>query len=191
MNKARVEVCAVCGQGTARELETDLSKVLLGHTVRYARREFVCATCHDSYTDDEQGEANERAERLAIRRGLEVIGPKEIRIARKFANATQSQMEAALGFGRNTLARWETGQRPIPEYVKATFRLIALNPLAADLLRDVGGASKLARTRTAAAEGAEIIALDFPSAYKSNRFEPTPRTTRGPLEGTLEGAMAS
>lgn len=44
-------------------------------------------------------------------------------------------MEGVLGLGRNTLARWETGQRPIPEYVKATFRLIALNPLAADVLR--------------------------------------------------------
>jgi DNA-binding transcriptional regulator YiaG len=172
MSKVKAETCAVCGQGTARAVAHVLRKVLLGHVAEYSRREFVCDTCNDSYTDNEQGEANARAERLAIRRALAVVGPKEIRIARRLANATQAQMEEILGLGRNTLARWETGQRPVPKYIKATFRLIALNPLAADLLRSGAGHSQTTETE----EGrpmAEVIDLaQFlkgsppPSAYK-------------------------
>lgn len=159
MSKWSEETCAVCGEGRAHERSRSLPKVLLGHTVRYPRREFVCSACSETYTDREQGEANERAERAAIRRALAVIGPKEILIARQFANATQREMEKLLGLGRNTLARWETGQRPIPDYIKATFRLIGLNPLAADLLAE--------RPTEAQTESAEVI--DF-ALYLSSRY---------------------
>src|SRR5580704_11950609 len=110
MSKGSSETCAVCGEGTAREVRRTLRKTLLGHEATYARREFACDKCGEAYTDSVQGDANDAAERGAIRRALAHIGPEEMRLARKFADVTQVQMEHALGLGRKTIARWETGK---------------------------------------------------------------------------------
>jgi len=166
MSKVKSEACAVCGKGTTTEVRRHLRKTLLGHEATYARREFVCDTCDETYTDSEQSGANEMAERSAIRRALAHVGPEELRLARRFADMTQVQMEKALGLGRNTLARWETGQRRIPEYIKATYRLISLNPLAANLLNVEG-------VGVSSDEPSVATVANF-NVYFQRRFPPAP-----------------
>lgn len=128
--------CAICGSASAKEVKATRSVTLLGRTESFVRREFACAACGETYTDDEQGTANEREERRATQAALREIGPDEIRALRSLIDITQSELEAALGVGQKTVARWETKGRPIPNYIKTAIRLLALNPSAAVLLRD-------------------------------------------------------
>ena len=108
----------------------------LGHSASYERREFACAACGETYTNDAQGNANDRAEQQAVCQTLSVIGADELRFLRELVGLTQNELENALGLGRNTVARWETAQREIPPYIRSLVRLVALNPTALYLLKE-------------------------------------------------------
>ncbi len=137
---SKIETCAVCGVGQAKESGRNVPFALLQKSGHYVVREFRCETCGESYVHEDQAHANEQAERLAKRRALKHIGPSQLKAARELARATQSEMETALGLGRNVLARWETGQRAIPPYIQTIVRLVALNPSAIHTLREgLGG----------------------------------------------------
>lgn len=134
--KARPITCVICGNETARETVSKHEVHLLGRSATYESRQFECAKCGEAFTNDRQGAANEAAERRANANALAVIGGKEVRFLRELVGVTQPEFENALGLGKNTLARWETGQRAIPPYVKNLLRLVALNPTALLILRD-------------------------------------------------------
>ncbi len=133
---ARAITCGICGKASAREVSTRRAVHLLGHEATYPYREFKCKSCGESFTNDEQGEHNERAERRATTRTLREVGGAELKFVRDLMSVTQPQLENALGLGRNTVARWETGQRPVPPYIKTIIRLLALNPSALYFLHD-------------------------------------------------------
>jgi putative zinc finger/helix-turn-helix YgiT family protein len=126
-NKSKSEKCAVCALGTAHEEKTTRRKRLLGHNVTFQRVEYVCDRCKQAYTNEMQGVANNQAERAANQRALHHIGAHELKAMRKNAGTTQAELESVLGLGKNTVARWETGQRAIPPYIQAAIRLFAIS----------------------------------------------------------------
>lgn len=128
--------CAVCGKKTAKEEAVHRTVHLLGRKESYDVRAFNCSACGESFMNDEQVTANEREERRATTRALAEIGGAELRFVRELADITQPEFENALGLGRNTVARWETGARDVPPYIKTMVRLLALNPTALILLRE-------------------------------------------------------
>lgn len=152
--------CVICGAKGAKEVTSKRVVHLLDRAESYAHRSFACASCGESFTNDEQGLLNEAAQRKATARALAEIGASEMKLLRELTGVTQSELENALGLGRNTVARWETGQRPLPSYIKNMLRLLALNPSALLLLRDqdlapsdrtevpLGGTIKTARSST-------------------------------------------
>lgn len=126
----RTEPCSVCGRGTATERAKRVELQPLGRRVRFTRREWVCARCDEAYLDDAQIAANQAAELEAKASALRDIGGADLRFVRELAGATQGDLEAMLGLGRNTVARWETGQRPMPGYIAAFVRVLGLHPTA-------------------------------------------------------------
>lgn len=146
---AKAITCVICGSESAREVAERRSVHLLGHVATFARREYKCTACGESFTTDDQGEGNERAERLATARALKDIeGAAELKRLRDLMHLTQPELENALGLGRNTVARWETGQRPVPAYIKTIIRLVAVNPTALALLKDQDLSDESASERT-------------------------------------------
>ncbi len=128
--------CIVCGKKAAKEVVSKHTVFQLGHEESYERREYECKACHETFTNDEQGASNEAAERRATARALATIGADELKLLRELAGLTQVELENVIGLGRNTIARWETGGRQLPAYIKTMVRLLALNPEALMLLRD-------------------------------------------------------
>lgn len=124
----RKQPCAVCGQGTAVERSRRVEVQPLGRRVRFARREWKCGRCGEAYLDDVQANANTSAEIEAKAAVLRDVDGADLRLVRELAEATQVELEAILGLGRNTVARWETGQRPLPRYIAALVRVVALHP---------------------------------------------------------------
>lgn len=131
-----MNTCVICGKDKARKVSSTRTVHLLGRTESFERRNFECGACGETYTDDEQGSANERAERVATCRALRQIGGAEMKELRDLVHVTQTELENALGLGRNTVARWETGARPLPPYIKSMIRLLALNPTALMVLKE-------------------------------------------------------
>lgn len=111
----------------------------LGKRRTFERREWSCAACGESYTDDEQGRANAEAERAAKAEALRSIGGDDVRTFREHLGARQGELEQLPGLSPGALLRWESGGREVPEYVVATFRRIALRPSLRRELADVMG----------------------------------------------------
>jgi YgiT-type zinc finger domain-containing protein len=63
--QTRKEPCAVCDAATVRELVRRETVRLLGRSTTYARREWHCAHCGQSYVDDVQGIGNDATETRA------------------------------------------------------------------------------------------------------------------------------
>jgi YgiT-type zinc finger domain-containing protein len=59
------EPCAVCDAAVARERVRRETVSLLGRSTTYARREWHCTHCGESYVDDVQGTGNDAAETRA------------------------------------------------------------------------------------------------------------------------------
>jgi putative zinc finger/helix-turn-helix YgiT family protein len=137
LNK-KTEHCALCG-ATAVEVVQRVEIQPLGKRHTFERREWSCATCGESYTDDEQGRANAAAERAAKAEALRSISGGDVRAFREHLGARQGELEQLLGLSPGALSRWESGGREVPEYVVATFRLIALRPSLLRELADVMG----------------------------------------------------
>jgi len=128
--------CAICGETSARKISSVSMLRLLGHDESFKRSEFKCKSCGEAYTTDEQASDNDREERSATVRALAVIGAAELRALRELTRVTQAELENALGLGKSTVARWETGGRVLPAYIKNMVRLLAVNPAALHLLRE-------------------------------------------------------
>lgn len=131
-----MNTCVICGKETVRKQSSNLTVCLLGHVETYKRREYRCDSCGETFTSDDQGEQNESEQRTATCRALREIGPDELKALRELVHLTQPDFENAVGVGRNTVARWETGLRPMPPYIKNVIRLLALNPTALLVLRE-------------------------------------------------------
>lgn len=161
--------CVICGEPTARETHSRRTVHLLGRSMHYRRREFACASCDETFTSDEQGAANERAERIATTRALRDVAGPELKALRELVHVTQAELENVLGLGRNTVARWETEQRPVPAYIKTMIRLLALNPRALLLLREqettVEEESAFTRTDDSPLSG--VVVEERPNEYRS------------------------
>lgn len=149
MTAPREEPCAACGTGAAVESVEPIFVRLVGHRDVYVQRAWRCRACGESYLDDDQITANDAAKHAARRRALRTIGGDELRATRKAAGLTQKRFEEVLGLGCNSVAAWETGQKPLPSSVVALVRVIALYPAA---IRDLAAISEVAE-RVARKEG--------------------------------------
>lgn len=134
---ARTEPCAVCSQGIARERVLRLDLQLLNRIRSYARREWHCDACDESYTDDAQAAQNDAALVQARADALREISGEDLRLVRELVGVTQSDFEALCGLGKKTVARWETGRRALPGYIVAMIRLLALNPMTLRELAEI------------------------------------------------------
>jgi putative zinc finger/helix-turn-helix YgiT family protein len=134
VTNSKSERCVVCDRGRARERRRIERASLLGKTVAFRRREYVCDRCGEAYTNDAQGTANDAAERTALGRALGQVGSAELRALRAMTGVTQAELGRALGLGKNVLPRWETGQRKPPKYIQTIVRLLAINPAALAIL---------------------------------------------------------
>jgi DNA-binding transcriptional regulator YiaG len=81
--------------------------------VDYSHRSLVCAECNESYLGDEHAKANDHAWTRAFGKALANVDGSDLRLVRESANMTQAELESVLGLGTNTIARWETGARPL------------------------------------------------------------------------------
>lgn len=106
-----VETCDCCGADAAR-LVRERVPFLYGDegnavTLYADMPVWSCDACGERYT----AEGAEEAERDAICTHLGRLTPAEILSARQRAGLTQSELAEALGVGRVSVARWETGQQ--------------------------------------------------------------------------------
>lgn len=144
--QSRNEPCAVCTQGLAHERVLTMSLQLLDRTREYLHREWHCETCSQSYTDDDQAADNDASLVRARADALRDISGADLRRVRELVLVTQVEFEEICGLGKKTVARWETDRRPLPSYIVAMVRLLALNPLA---LRELAEVLRLEQERTA------------------------------------------
>jgi putative zinc finger/helix-turn-helix YgiT family protein len=131
------QVCALCGANAARLTTERMSFVYGEHgaavTLQAEAPVWACAACGERYTAD----GAEAAERAAICAHLGRLAPSEIVQLRKVAGLTQEAFARAVGVGRVTLARWETGQqmqsavydRLIREHAERASRAMRPQPL--------------------------------------------------------------
>lgn len=164
----RAEPCAACGKGDAHEVSRVVEIQPLGRATTFTRREWKCPDGHGRYTDDEQGTANEAAELAAKASAVRSIEGDALRKVREIAGATQPELEAMLDLGKNTIARWETGQRPLPGYIATLVRLLALHPTA---LRELAAIARLER-------GAAVPAPTAATSPKARAGKSPPRGER-------------
>lgn len=132
----RTKPCSVCGAPGARACATTVEIQPLGRVTRFPRVGWHCNHCGETTYDDAQLAANARAEREAKAHALQTIGGDDLRTLRAIVGLRQQELETILGLGRNTVAPWETGRRPLPPYLIAMVRLMALQPT---LLRELAG----------------------------------------------------
>lgn len=136
----RTRPCAFCGQAEAYEVARQIEIQPLGRRTFYSQRYWKCPQKHDGLIDDEQGAANEAAELAAKASAVRSIDGGALRVVREIAGATQAELEHLLDLGKNTVARWETGQRPLPGYIVTLVRVLALHPTA---LRELAAIARL------------------------------------------------
>jgi putative zinc finger/helix-turn-helix YgiT family protein len=158
--RPRTKPCSVCGAPGARARATTVEIQPLGRVTRFPRWGWHCPRCGETTYDDAQLAANERAEREAKARALRAIGGDDLRTLRALVGLRQPELEAILGLGRNTVAPWETGRRPLPPPMTALIRMLALRPT---LLRELAWMA-----------GVEL-APKAPSRAGRPRTKPTPR----------------
>lgn len=125
---AKLDRCVMCGEGTVRARTRQTEIQPLGRVTKFLRREYFCPACDETYIDDEQGAFNDAQEVAARAKALRDIDGAALRTLRELVGITQVELEAMFGLGKNTVARWETGQRPLPGYIAAMVRLAALHP---------------------------------------------------------------
>lgn len=132
----RTKPCSACGAPGARTRVTTVEIQPLGRVTRFPRIGWHCDHCGETTYDDAQLAANTHAEREAKATALQKIDGDDLRTLRAIVGLRQQELEMILGLGRNTVAPWETGRRPLPPYLVAIVRLLALRPT---LLRELAG----------------------------------------------------
>src|SRR4051812_46497597 len=124
--------CIKCGGTKLRETSTPLKQVVDGREFTGALRTQTCDACGESYVDLADGKRYE----MDVARDLAVgaaIGPEGFRYMRKALGMKADHLASLLDVARETLSRWETGEREIPRMAWAL--------LAGIVLEDVKGAS--------------------------------------------------
>lgn len=158
----RTMPCTLCGKADAYEVTRRVEIQPLGRPTHYAERVWKCPTKHDGFYDMEQCTANERAELVAKAGAVREIAGAELRAVREIAGATQPELEQLLGLGRNTVARWETGQRPLLGYIATLVRVLALHPTA---LRELAAIAKVEAPTEAPVVERSVRAPKRPAAH--------------------------
>lgn len=164
----RTRPCELCGKADAYEVVSRVEIQPLGRRTDYERRHWECPRHGDELTDDEQRASNERAELAAKAAAVRDIDGGALRKVRETAGATQTELEALLDVGKNTVARWETGQRPLPGYIATLVRVLALHPTA---LRELAAIARLERGPVAAS-------IESASTDERAREHPSPSAER-------------
>lgn len=125
-----METCPICDSGSLTETIIDYAthyrgsdgvvRDLLVPNVRVTR----CGECGEEMLGADAMAQIENAQRVAMGR----LSPNELRTWRENLGKTQTQMSLVLGFGKKTLARWETGAYTLPASADRYIRLMMLRP---------------------------------------------------------------
>jgi putative zinc finger/helix-turn-helix YgiT family protein len=145
--------CPECG-GKVSERSDVVRAQPLGRTVRYEERRLVCEKCGATYLDDVRAKGNDAAWTKAFGAALAEISGDDLRLMREASKLTRPQLEAILGVGTNTIARWEDGTREIPPYIVTMIRMIGLHPTSLRELERLVRAGYVTRERH---EDAEVV----------------------------------
>ncbi len=126
---ATMTKCPECG-GKLEERRDVVRAQPLGRTVRYEQVRLACRKCGATYLMDDHARANDAAWTEAFGAALGKLSGDDLKQLRTIAKLSQPELEEILGLGRGTIARWETGQRPMPGYIATLVRVVALHPTA-------------------------------------------------------------
>lgn len=120
-----VKKCVKCGGTKFRESATPLKQVVDGREFTGSLRTRTCESCSEGYVDLSDGKRYEMdvARDLAVGAG---IGPEGFRYMRKALGMKAEQLATLLDVARETLSRWETGDREIPRMAWALLAGIVL-----------------------------------------------------------------
>ena len=161
MTSTTMTRCPVCA-GKVAEEEKVVRAQPLGHDVKYVERHFVCASCSSTFVGDEHAKANDEAWTRAYGRALATVTGADLRTMREASKLTRPELEAILGLGTNTLARWEDGTRAMPDYIATMLRLIALDPTSLRKLAKLVRAGHVVRAKVPAGINPFSKEKDFP-----------------------------
>ena len=169
------EKCAVFGQGPAYERTRAVDIQPLGRVTKFRRREWFCDLCEEPYLDDEQAAFNDAQESEARAKALRDVAGADLRTLRELVGVTQVELEAMFGLGKNTVARWGTGQRELPGYIAATVRLAALHPSS---LRELAAIARVEAPKIAPRRAAKVEPAPARPPSRAAGGAKTPRTSR-------------
>jgi hypothetical protein len=82
-------------------------------------------------------------------------------------------MEEIFQLGKKTIARWESGGRPLPDYIATLVRIIAMNPISLQQLASVMQAGKALHRKP----------IHGPRAHKTSRQNIARAETRPVVRG--------
>lgn len=124
-----IETCVNCETGSAREVVEDRTALLNDTLLSIKGDRFMkCDSCGEEYFTDEQSRIHGRRVNDARRRSEGLLTGEEIQALRRTLMLTQADLEEALGVGRKTVVRWESGTAVQSKAVDDVLRLIALDP---------------------------------------------------------------
>lgn len=157
--------CAVCG-GELRALTEPREIQLAGRRITVTSEFLRCRNCEETFVSPAQLDAAQKAAAEQIRRGENLLSPREIIQLRAHLGLSQAAFEQFIGVGIKTCGRWERGT-VFPH--KSTDLLI-------QMVRDVPGAAEwLAKRRSVQIK--PRLAATAVSSSTLDLFWGTPRDT--------------
>lgn len=107
-----------------------------GDTVRVTAEHYACSGCGEQRFDLDQLDRARRAAATAHTKADGLLLPDQIRALREQLGLTQDAFEDALGLGRKTMVRWETGKVLPSQAMALLLLLIQRDPSAMRFLAD-------------------------------------------------------